>query len=340
MRVVVESLDQSSRMRADSNRSPLHEKGIYKQNGKQSVTIECLFLFGPMNESLDSNTPQPQIHGTLFSAYSNSPQYSTKYDSYFPVYEELLSKYRFKPNVTLVEVGVFHGGSLFMWREYLGPQARIIGIDLNPGAMQWQKHGFEIYIGDQGLDSFWSDFYAKAGKVDIVVDDGGHTNRQQIVTSHHAIKNIENGGLLIVEDVHTSYFREFGNPSKHSFIKFSHKIVDHVNSRSCALRQTGYQYSSRIYNVSFYESIVAFHINTQLCVPSSHTMNSGKMIKVTDFRYSGKFSSVLFNLKHRLGRDRNIGAATLRKSADILLGLLAKIDVISCRKYFKKEKRT
>jgi hypothetical protein len=310
------------------------------KSGKGSVNIKCGFVFELMNETVDSNDSKTRIHGPLFAAFSNSPQYSTKYDSYFPVYEELLSKYRYKQNVTLVEVGVFHGGSLFMWREFFGPQARIIGIDLNPGAMQWEKHGFEIFIGDQGSDTFWSEFYAKVANIDIVIDDGGHTNRQQIVTSHHAVKNLTNGGLLVVEDVHTSYFREFGNPSKYSFIKFSHKIVDHVNSRSCALRQTGYQYSSRIYNVSFYESIVAFHINTQLCVRSSPTINSGKMIKVADFRYSGKFSSVLFNLKHRLARDRNIGAATLRKSADVLLGLLAKIDAISCLKYFKKENRT
>ncbi|NBP54584.1 MAG: class I SAM-dependent methyltransferase, partial [Actinobacteria bacterium] len=31
-----------------------------------------------------------------------------------------------------------------MWREFLGPNARIIGIDLNPLAKRWESEGFEI----------------------------------------------------------------------------------------------------------------------------------------------------------------------------------------------------
>ena len=38
-----------------------------------------------------------------------------------------------------------------MWRDYFGKDARIIGIDLNPEAKKWEKHGFEIFIGNQFL---------------------------------------------------------------------------------------------------------------------------------------------------------------------------------------------
>ena len=42
-----------------------------------------------------------------------------------------LNKYVNK-KIVFVEVGVADGGSLHMWRSYLGKKARIIGIDLNP----------------------------------------------------------------------------------------------------------------------------------------------------------------------------------------------------------------
>lgn len=77
----------------------------------------------------------------LFKHYKKSPFLSIKHASYFQVYEELLSKYKNK-KITFVEVGIFNGGSLFMWRSYFGEQARIIGIDLNPEAKKWEKEGF------------------------------------------------------------------------------------------------------------------------------------------------------------------------------------------------------
>ena len=61
--------------------------------------------------------------------------------------------------ITFVEVGVFGGGSLFMWINFFGKQARIIGIELNPEAKKWEKDGFEIFIGDQSDPDFWTDFW-------------------------------------------------------------------------------------------------------------------------------------------------------------------------------------
>jgi hypothetical protein len=43
----------------------------------------------------------------------------------------LFEKYK-NTKITFVEVGVLGGGSLFIWRIFFGPEARIIGIDHNP----------------------------------------------------------------------------------------------------------------------------------------------------------------------------------------------------------------
>ncbi len=271
---------------------------------------------------------------SLREIYDSVPYLSIKYDSYFPVYEAMLQKYVGR-EVTIVEVGVFNGGSLFMWRKFFGPKARIIGIDLNPDAREWEKHGFEIYIGDQSSDTFWAELFQKIGKVDVLIDDGGHTNLQQIVTSHHAIQNINDGGVLIVEDVHTNYFREFGNPSRYSFVNFAHRIVDGVNSRAYSLRRTYAEYSSRVYSVSFFESMVAFQIDTRLCKQSVPTSNNGASRGVTDFRYQGAITSALFTFKNGFTASGSLAARIIKRGVDMTLSMLSKTEAIQYRKYFK-----
>ena len=81
-----------------------------------------------------------------------------------------------------MEVGIYGGGSLHIWKKFFHPKSRIIGIDLNPDSKKYEKFGYEIHIGDQENSLFWKKFYKKVGKVDILLDDGGHTDSQQIQT--------------------------------------------------------------------------------------------------------------------------------------------------------------
>ena len=149
----------------------------------------------------------------LFQIYKNLKFTSLKIDSYFQIYEEIFNEYIGK-EIVFVEVGVLLGGSLFMWKEYFGSKARIIGIDLDPKAKELEKEGFEIFTGSQSDNKFWKDFYSKVGKIDILLDDGGHVNEQQIVTVSESVNNIKNNGIIVTEDVHSSYLRSFGNPFK------------------------------------------------------------------------------------------------------------------------------
>src|ERR1700743_1736557 len=100
----------------------------------------------------------------LQKSFETSQYLSLKHDSYFPAYEEILKKHVGQP-VVLVEVGILNGGSMFMWRDFLGPQAKIIGIDLNPAAKKWEADGFQIFIGDQSDENFWDAFYKSVGPI-------------------------------------------------------------------------------------------------------------------------------------------------------------------------------
>lgn len=186
---------------------------------------------------------------------------STKIDSYFDVYERLLGRC-VGMGVTVVEVGVGGGGSLLTWQRYF-KNARVIGVDINPDARAVARPGIEIVIGDQASDEFWTSFYQTIGPVDVVIDDGGHTNEQQVVTAVHALRNLRNGGLLLVEDVHTSYLAGFANPSRYSFINFAKHLIDDVNSRCPDVAPQG-RYRHVISSIEFHESIVAIHVNRDL----------------------------------------------------------------------------
>tara|TARA_Y100000590_G_scaffold457136_1_gene609104 strand:+ start:60 stop:941 length:882 start_codon:yes stop_codon:yes gene_type:complete len=228
----------------------------------------------------------------IFQIYKSLKYPSLKIDSYFQVYEEIFKKYVGK-KITFVEVGVLGGGSLFMWKDYFGKDARIIGIDINPEAEKWKDHGFEIFIGSQSKEKFWKDFYNKVGKIDILLDDGGHHNKEQIISVHSSIPNINDKGVIVVEDTHSSYMSLFGNPSKFSFINFSKRIVDKVNYRFPAtnLKKTS-QKEGKIFSVTFYESIVAFNIDSEKCFDPEHVNSIGDPYAVQDFSSTELFPKI------------------------------------------------
>ena len=234
----------------------------------------------------------------VYKSYASSPFLSIKHSNYFGVYSEILEKFRNKP-IIFVEVGVYNGGSLFMWRDFLGPKARIIGVEFNPLAKKLEEHGFEIFIGNQADPDFWTSFFKQIGPVDVVLDDGGHTNEQQIVTASICFNNINNGGIMIVEDTHSSYMTRFGNPSRYSFIEWTKTIVDDINYRSSELNINSRFYKDVIYSVNFHESIVCFNIDRIKSLKGLPTTNSGKSSPVEDFRYKDSILDRI-RLKSRL----------------------------------------
>jgi len=244
----------------------------------------------------------------IYKSFLKSKYHSTKYKKYFDVYDELFKKFINK-KITIVEIGILNGGSLFMWRKYFGNKAKIIGIDLNPKTKLLEKYGFKIFNGDQSNKNFWKKFFREVGKVDIVIDDGGHTNIQQSLTTVYTVPHIKNGGMLLVEDTHSNYQKEFQNPSKYSFINFSKKIIDDVNYTYPDLGKFNYSLNSLIYSIQYFESMVCFKIDKKKCTLNKRLNNNGKKIDIKDFRYhdiENKYYSLLkskyfvFNLIGRI----------------------------------------
>lgn len=276
----------------------------------------------------------------IYQYYLNSPYLSIKHSSYFQVYSDIFEKFR-GTEIIFVEIGVLNGGSLFMWRDYFGNKARIIGIDLNPDAKRWESAGFEIHIGNQSDPVFWQHFFETIGSVDIVLDDGGHTYEQQIVTAHCCIPNVRDGGMLVIEDTHTSYFIDFGYPSQFTFIEWVKTIFDNINNRFPSLETSTQRYKDHVYSVRCFESIVCMEIDRRKCQPSHATRNLGKSLHAVDFRYEGTHSYMLHRVRLELSRKLGVlkrfklARAWSRHIFNLGHNLLARYNSRRVKKYFE-----
>ncbi|MEJ7787376.1 MAG: class I SAM-dependent methyltransferase, partial [Solirubrobacteraceae bacterium] len=123
-----------------------------------------------------------------------------KWRHYFDVYHHHFAKFVGKP-VNIVEIGVYSGGSLGMWRHYLGEGARVYGVDIEKACLAYESETVRIFIGDQGDAAFWSKFCAEVPEVDIVIDDGGHRSHQQIATLEALLPHLRPGGVFVCEDL-------------------------------------------------------------------------------------------------------------------------------------------
>ena len=128
--------------------------------------------------------------------------------SYLDIYEKHFVNIKEKVK-TFVEIGVFNGKSLKMWKEYF-PNAQIYGIDIDPRCKQFEEERIKILIGDQNDDEFLLNLKSEIGPIDILLDDGSHITSHQIKTFEILIDNLNSGGFYAIEDLRNSY-EEFLN---------------------------------------------------------------------------------------------------------------------------------
>jgi len=150
---------------------------------------------------------------------------------YFEIYHRHLSRFRGRP-LTMIEIGVFNGGSLPMWRDYLGPQATIVGVDINPGCRRFSEPGIDVVIGDQGDRGFLRSLADRYPDVAILIDDGGHRMHQQIATFEELYPRLQPNGVYICEDTGTSYIPTFGGGLKQpqTFIESVKPLIDRLHA--------------------------------------------------------------------------------------------------------------
>lgn len=139
----------------------------------------------------------------LFYAHRGRP--ASKWTHYLDVYERHLDPWRGR-QVRFLEIGVWQGGSIELWRDYLGPQAVIFGIDIDPTCAGRVDPPNQFRAGSQADKGFLHGVVEAMGGVDIVLDDGSHIARHQRASFRALWPLLSDGGLYIIEDLHTAYW--------------------------------------------------------------------------------------------------------------------------------------
>jgi len=137
--------------------------------------------------------------------------------------------------------------------------ANIYGVDIDPRTKQFEEERVHVIVGDQGDKQFLRKMAAELSRIDVLIDDGGHTMRQQKATLEVMLPLLASDGVYVCEDMHTSYWSEYGGGYRRrgSFVEHAKTLVDSLNawhSRTRRLKVTDYTRS--IFGVHFYDSVL------------------------------------------------------------------------------------
>lgn len=172
----------------------------------------------------------PDPEGDLASIFF-STDHILKWLHYLPIYESTLSAFRLRP-ARMMEIGVFKGGSLRMWRRFLHPESVIVGIDIDPVAKEFDdpSQSVHVRIGGQQDESFLKRVVDEFGPFDVILDDGSHMASHMMQSFRHLFVNgLASGGIYIVEDIHANFWTEFRDTPM-TFVDFTKWLIEAMHA--------------------------------------------------------------------------------------------------------------
>lgn len=160
-----------------------------------------------------------------------------KWHHYFKVYHTHLQTYRGRKEINMLVLGAKSGGEIGMWQQYFGPGLKFYAVDSNPACKQLEKtyQNVTIITGNQGDPNFITTTLKAAvpERIDIIIDDGSHINKDQILSFDHLFWWLDDrDGTYIAEDVATSYSNPtslYRRDSPETFVEHMKKGVDNLN---------------------------------------------------------------------------------------------------------------
>ena len=162
-----------------------------------------------------------------------------------------------------------------MWKHYLGPQAKIVGVDIDERCVAFAEDQIEIVIADQSDRVSLGNIKSRYPKFDIIIDDGGHNMEHQINTIKEFLFYTSDEGVYICEDTHSSYMAKHGGAYKRgsSFIEYTKNIIDQLNSFHSETPNLVIDDHSRCLNsIHYYDSMVVIEKKVPNAKGPSHRM--------------------------------------------------------------------
>lgn len=159
-----------------------------------------------------------------------------KWHHYLPLYDRYFKRFRevgtSTSKIIIIEIGVQKGGSLDMWNAYFGKDnCEIYGIDIDPECKKLEHENIKIFIGDQENIEFLRHLKANVPSPHILIDDGGHSMKQQINTFKELFSHVQPGGIYLCEDTHSSYWPVCNGVVRDSytFIEYTKSLIDEMH---------------------------------------------------------------------------------------------------------------
>lgn len=166
---------------------------------------------------------------------------SSHFHNYTAIYETYFDKMRDLP-VKFLEIGFCKGASAHTWDLYfVHPASQLYFIDIDSKSHEFTSGlsaRCQLDMVDQESQNALRAYIEKVGgDFDIIIDDGGHTMVQQIVSFLMLFPHIKSGGVYIIENLHTSYLKEYGGEQKRNLsgaykkttINFLKDLIDDMN---------------------------------------------------------------------------------------------------------------
>lgn len=168
--------------------------------------------------------PKISLH-TIGLKYKTDKSYL---HNYLDFYETYLNQYK-NEKIRLLEIGIGNGASLKMWEEYF-PNAEIVGVDTDKKCLKhiYTSARVKTLIGDQANRTFLNNIQ---GEFDIIIDDGGHTMIQQMVSFGCLFKKLKKEGIYIIENLHTSFIPAYGGNASNTSTVLSELHNLNVNKK-------------------------------------------------------------------------------------------------------------
>lgn len=126
---------------------------------------------------------------------------SNDYHNYLNKYEFFIRKWENEP-ITVLELGVFKGGSIKTWESYF-KKAIIYGVDIDEKCKCYENDRCKILIQDLSSEKT----LAKLTELhpQIIIDDASHIWSHQIKAIFQLFPKLAHGGVFIMEDLVTSF---------------------------------------------------------------------------------------------------------------------------------------
>jgi SAM-dependent methyltransferase len=127
---------------------------------------------------------------------------------------------RYDSSVNLLELGIFHGGSLLMWRDHF-LAGNIVGLDINEVKISDESGRIKVYMGRQEDIAVLDRIGKETGPFDIVIDDASHIAAPTKASFWHLFdRYLKPGGMYVIEDWRVGYWGnwadggQYGEPEK------------------------------------------------------------------------------------------------------------------------------